>query len=966
MWRKDSEVQGFTLKHQESIAEEQATLLFYEHDQTGAQVYHLKNEDPNKTFAISFRTKPIGSTGNMHIMEHAVLNGSRKYRTKEPFMDMIQSSLQTFLNAMTYPDKTVFPVASRNDRDFLNLTDVYLDAVFHPKVLEDERIFRQEGWRREIFHEEDPITYQGVVYNEMKGAMSAPERQVYQQIQAALLPETIYAENSGGDVAAIPSLSYEDFVAYHQTSYHPSNAIIFYYGAIDEELTFAQLASFLDEYERVETDDTLPEEVVPFAEPRRVEETFDVADEEPTERKSYLALSWLVDEARTDWTRYLYQLLGDVLIQSESSPLRRALFQELKPTDLYGELIEGRQIGFSIMVKETDAALADRFAEIVQKTLRQWMDEGISKDVLDGILNAMEFGLREKHGAATKGIVFMEMLNNEATYGADPFPVFHYEQQLAALREALNEGALEDYIRTHLLENAHCVLSVHRPEAGKNRKREEETRERLAAYKESLSPEELRELIRKNEALRERQNAENTPEEKATLPLLPREELPEQKERIPREVRHHGEDVVLFHDLPTSGIHYLDLAFDLSHISLADAPYAMLVVELLGRLDTEKYDYKSLEIHESQVTGGVAMYPVVISREETDGFARTLLVSTKLLARADVDTALDVLDQEMFHTQFTDRERLAEQIRIIHSDRKMSVVPSGHAVAMARALAHINPKAAYDDQLKGLGYLTVLTRLAENLTDADVERLESVYALLFAAGHRVVNVTSHGASAEAFIARVLDYLDTVPARELEPAPVAFTPWQTSEAFTTTSDVQYNAVAAPYVMEHGLDGQRIVLASILETAILYNEIRAKGGAYGQSASFTMDGEVVMASYRDPRLDETYAVFEHVGERVEALPLSTEDLDRFIIGAVGRFDRPLTESMKGLLDLRNYLVGHDADWEDQRLREMKATTVDDIRREGARLTKAIAQATRVTIGNPQAVEGARTAFETVSRI
>lgn len=959
-------MQGFTLKHQETIAEEQATLLFYEHDKTGARVYHLKNDDPNKTFAIGFRTKPIGSTGNMHIMEHAVLNGSKKYRTKEPFMDMIQSSLQTYLNAITYPDKTIFPVASRNDQDFLNLTDVYLDAVFHPSVLQDERIFRQEGWRYEIFDAKDPITYQGVVYNEMKGAMSAPESQVSQQIMEALFPGTIYVENAGGDALAIPELSYEDFVAYHEQYYHPSNAIIFYYGAIDEEKSFAQLASFLDEYERVDTAVTMPEDVDLDAIVPRLETTFDVADEDPTERKSYLALSWLVDEARTDWRRYLYVLLDDVLIQSESSPLRRALFRELKPTDVYGELMDVKQIGFSIVVKETDPALADRFVEIVRETLSTWVREGIPQDVLDGVLNSLEFNLREKQGYPTKGIIFKGILMNEANYGQDPFPLFHYEEQLKALREALSHGAMEQYIQERFLDNPHCVLSVHRPEPGKNRRRDEKTRERLAAYKESLSSEALQELICQNEKLRERQNAEDAPEAKATLPVLSREELPEQKERVPREVRRHGEDVVLFHDLPTAGIHYLDVAFDVSHLSLADAPYAMLVAELLGRLDTDRYDYKTLEIKEKQSTGGINMAPSVVSREDADGFARKLLVSTKLLPHADVREALDVLDQQIRHTQFSDRERLAEQIRIIHADHKMSIVPAGDYYAKARALAHINPTSAYRDQLSGLGYFTVLTRLAEHLTDEDVARLETVYDLLFTGKHRVVNLTSHGAPAEEFLDHVLAYLDTLPQNEYEPVPVLFTPWEAAEAFKTTADVQYNAIAAPYVMEKGLDGQLLVLTSILENAILYNEIRAKGGAYGQAASFTMDGEVVMSSYRDPRLDDTYAVYEKVGEMVKNLSLEPEDLDRFIIGAVGQFDRPLTEALKGRMDFSEYLAGRDPEWSDRRLQEMKATTAEDIHREGDRLTRAVAQATRVTIGNAQAIDAAKTPFDTVTRI
>lgn len=957
------QIKNLSLVREAWIEEEQSTFREYVHPKTGAAIYHLANHDPDQVFSISFRTLPIGSTGNMHIMEHSVLNGSKKYRTKEPFMDLIKSSLQTFLNAMTFPDKTMYPVASRNDQDFSNLIDVYLDAVFYPNVLSDERIFRQEGWRHEIFDKKDPITIQGVVYNEMKGAMSSPESQVMHQVVAGLMPDTIYALNSGGDPAAIPALSYEEFRDFHHQYYHPSNARVFLYGDVKDAI-FEKIVGVFDAFTAADVD-TMPEQTKRLQAPVEREVFFSVAEGELTEKKSFLSIGWLVDEARTDLNRYLYHLLYDILIDSESSPIRRRLLEELGATDVFGILEDVRDIGFAIVAKDVASEQKEQFREIVLESLQTLVNNGIQREIWEGSLNTLEYQLREKNGTATKGIIHVMTLLNEENYGVDPLPLLHYEKRLGELREALENGALEAYIKERILDNPHMVLTEHRPDPGRNKRREEKLAEDLAAFKESLSDEALEALIARNEALRERQNAEDTPEEKATIPTLPREALPLEKEKIPRDLRRENDCIALFHDLPTSGIHYLDLVFDVAHIPAEEAPAIALVADLLGRLDTEKYTYQEYEIREAQSTGGITLRPMVVPVDASDAVRKKVLLLTKILAHANHEDLFDLIDQQLFHTKWDDTLRIQEQIKIIHSNFEMGVVPSGHVFAMSRALSHENAGYAYREQITGINYLRYLARLSKGLTAEDLAQLQSVYARMFRANEKIVNVTSHGAEGQAFLEKALDVVRRMPSERVEEASFTFTPAQAKEAFYTSSDVQFNAIAAPFAMEH-YDGSLLVLSRILSSGYLYNEIRAKGGAYGQMARISTEGDLTMGSYRDPRLADTYRVYQEAGRAIAETALDDVDLERYIIGAVGLFDQPMTEQQKGQTDLMSYLMERSDEFNDRILKEMKETTKEQIRAAGARLTEAVARASYVTIGNKEKVEAEAKRFDSIERL
>lgn len=957
---------GFTQIKEKAVPEEASTLHLYKHDKTGARVLHMKNDDDNKVFAIAFATPPLGSTGNCHILEHCVLNGSRKYRTKEPFMDLLKSSLQTFLNAMTYPDKTVYPIASRNEADFQNLMDLYLDAVFYPAVLEDERIFRQEGWHYKLDRAEDPLGLSGVVYNEMRGAMSSPEDQVFDAIGRALYRGTIYAENSGGDPYKIPGLSYEDFCAFHKKYYHPSNARIFLYGDIDEDATFRRLASYLDAFDKREPA-PLPADVEKPDRPQEEESLFSIDSGQDEDGQAFFSLSWLIDRARVDEGRYLYHLMEDVLVKSETSPLRRAILEELGAKDLLSEIWDFKEVGFSLVVKGVDPDKKDRFLAIVDRELRRMVEEGLDPQVLEGLLLSHEFDLREKQGMATKGILFMAMALSEAMYGADPMERIAYADKLEAVRALVKEGALEKYIRDKLLDNPHRIFQVHRPKAGLNAERDRALAQKLSDYKASLSSDEIDNVLAANRALEARQNEPDAPEAKATIPRLGREDLPEGLDAVPREVQESEEATYLRHDLPTAGITYLTLVFDLAHFPAEDLPYLTLVSDLMGRLSTEKRSYQAYEIREDLLTGGIYLSPRVYDYYESQAFTPKLQLTTKFLGLDSLEEGLDLMAEQVLETRFDEIDRIRELMAIILSSMEMGMVSDGSSVALQRASAQIFPSAAYHDRLKGLSYYLWLKDFAKTFGPEDQAKLEDVYRRLFISKDRLVNLTGQGEDLDRVQAAVDRFLARIPTEDTAPAPFDFHPEPKKLAFSLTSDVQFVAITgridpdrAPY------GGHFQVLSNIMSNSYLYTEIRAKGGAYGQGLALGSSQLAGAYTYRDPHLRRSLDIFHALPDQVAALDLSDEDLVAFIIGSVGRVDRPMTENQKGLFDLSNYLRRVDPAFYNRTLTEIKEARLEDLRALAQPLRAAWAQASVVVLGSREAIEKDKALFDEIGRI
>ncbi len=918
----------FTLIEKRYLPEEDATLYQYEHEKTKARVLHMKNKDPNKVFIIGFRTPPLGSTGNCHILEHCVLNGSRKYKTKEPFMDLLKSSLQTFLNAMTYPDRTVYPVASRNDADFANLMDLYLDAVFYPNATRDPLIFRQEGWRYEILDKDEPINYQGVVYNEMKGALSSAEDQVSDQISTQLYPSSIYGENSGGYPYQIPSLSFEAFSNYHKNYYHPSNSWTFLYGDMDEKETFQRLEEYFADFDYQDVD-SLPKKVHRYGKEQVFTEHYSLSPSEDPDKKTYLSYSWLLHEAK-DEDMLLMQLLPAVLVNSEASPLRQALLQELDCEDVYCEFSPVREPGFSIVIKNVHPDSAEKFQEIVDRKLQSFAKEGLDKDLLNGEVLSAEFSLREKGNYATKGIILGLACLSGWVYDKNPIDSLAYKDKLEALRQGAQGRLFEDFIQENFLENKHRVLMVHKPQPGLNVERDEKVRRELDAHKASLKASELDDLIDENKALLARQDSPDSAEAKETIPQLSRRDLPTHLDKTPRELVEKDGITYLYHDLPTSGIHYVDFAFDLSHVGKEDGLYLALICELVGMVDTDNYKYSDYAKKESLYTGGITTTPRLYQdmAGSRDDFSRRVILSTKFLGLDNLKDGLKLIEEQLFHSRFEDDKRIMEVIKMIQSYYQGSLVGNGHQLARARAFSSLSALDNYNQVLNGFDYYLFIKDLVKNYGPHHKKKLLENYSRLFRTQGLVVNITSDGASMKKIGQAIGDMVAAWPKDKDPAVAVSFTPFARKEAFITSTDVQFVSTAAEFSKE-AFTGDLFVLQRILSNEYLYNEVRAKGGAYGVGMTIGVSQKFATYSYRDPKLLETIAVYQKLDQAVAKLDLSDKDLDRFLIGAVGAFDQPMTERQKGLQDLTDYLINKPADLNDRLLQEMLSTSLADLK-------------------------------------
>lgn len=956
-------MKAFQLIQQKELPGERATLFLYEHNKTKAQVLYMQNEDTNKVFTIGFRTNPIGSTGNCHILEHAVLNGSRKYKTKEPFMDLIKTSLQTFLNAMTYSDRTLYPVASMNDEDFENLMDLYLDAVFFPKAVDDPLIFRQEGWRREIFDPNDPITYQGVVYNEMRGAMSSADDQVDEQIKQNLFADTIYAENSGGNPYDIPTLTYEDFRNYHKENYHPSNSRTFLYGKLDIEKALNHLDEYFSEFEFKETD-TLPKWQNVLTKPVKKTLDYSIAQSEDPTKKAYVSLSFLTGPATNDETAYLRRLLAEILINSDAADLRNALLSELGCEAVDVRISNYVQTGFSIICKHMHKEDADKVEDIVFRELKKIATGKSDPKLLEAALRQLEYDVREKGNYGTPGIIFSLRTFGDWNFDLDPMETLDVSKYLERLKEELKNGLLERYLEQYFLNSQQRVLLVHNPVPGLNRKRDEAVKDELREYKACLTEEELSALIERNQKLRKRQNTKNTPEERKTIPSLPLSALPDSPVEIPRELLEEQKYTWLFHDLATAGIQYVDIVFDMAHIALEDLGYVHLICSLLGRLDTQKRSYADLANETRLTTGSLTTTPrIFVNQKDPDTFTKTIVVSMKFLEMERLEEGLDLCYEELFLTDFSNKKRIREVLAEMLTQMKSDIVYSGNKIAADRALALRRKSSFYQDRLDGISFLSFLEKTVKEFTDERLQKLTAIHKDLFTAPKKIINITAEKKDHAELKRIIEEKLAAYPEEQQKEAHFSFTPQKRSEAYHTATDVAFVA------MGNTLDdytGELSVLANVLSMEYLYNEIRAKGGAYGAGISISGSKALATYSYMDPHIKRTVDVYNDLPKQVSELDLSDDELKGFIISSVSGLITPYSARTKGMVDLSDYLTGRDKAFYQSVLDEMKHVTVEKLQSYHTVIQDALNDASLVVLGREDAIEENIELFDSIKEL
>ncbi len=957
---------GFKLLEEKEVKEANSISRLFTHEKTGARLIYLSNKDNNKVFTIGFRTPPEDSTGVPHIIEHSVLSGSKKYRTKEPFMDLIKGSLQTFLNAMTYPDKTVYPVASRNDKDFKNLMDVYLDAVFNPRIYELEEIFMQEGWHYEITDKDDPIKYKGVVYNEMRGAYSSPESLLIESISQSLFPESIYRFSSGGDPYVIPELTHENFLKFHSKYYHPSNSYIYLYGDGDvlEDLEYID-REYLSQYDRRNINTQIK-----LQEPVKTEtiEYYPVSQDESDENKDYIALNFVLGKATDKKDNLMIDVLNDILINSTAAPVKKALLDAEIGEDILGFSSGGIQPVFSIASKNTDESRKADFEKVVYESLNDLVENGIDKKLIEATINKLEYYLREAGGNATVGILYGLTIFDNWIYDGDPLAHLEYEETLKFLREALKTDYYEEYIREHILNNKHRSLVLLKPQKGLAEEKDKILARQLEAYKASLSTDELNILIEKNKALEKFQLSEDTLEDKNTIPKLSIEDVNSKPLDIPQEV--YKEDItLLYHDLFTSGIIYFDLSFDLNHIEKNLIPYVNLLSEIIGNIDTKNYSYGDLSNEIYVNTGGINFGATVLSDRKSDKIYPQLMITSKVIREKSIKM-FELIRELITNTKLEDKKRIREIINQMKSRMEMNIYSSGHSVVKNRVTSYFSKAGKYKELLSGLDFLWFIEDLANNFderSDEILENLNKTYTLIFNKNNLIVNVTGEKEDLDLVNKHLHLIKDVLQEEVYDYREIDLKLEKLNEGILSSANVQY--VAKGYnLKELGYDytGNMAVLSTILSRDYLHNWIRAKGGAYGAGIGINVQGDISTFSYRDPNLVETLEIYDNIPEYLREVKLSKEDLTNYIIGTMNKLDPPLTASQKGRIALNRYITNaKDEDFKKQ-IDEVLSTSLEDIQSYEELLEKIMQENYLCVLGNETKIRENKEVFSNLVQL
>ncbi|MBT8042104.1 MAG: insulinase family protein [Pontiella sp.] len=962
-------MKNFELVRSEEIAELNTHAEIYRHIPTGAEILSMENDDENKCFGIAFRTPPSDSTGVAHILEHTVLCGSRKYPVKDPFVQLLKGSLQTFLNAFTYPDKTCYPVASQNLKDFHNLVDVYLDAVFHPRITPD--FFMQEGWHYELESIDAPLTFKGVVYNEMKGVYSSPDSLLMETSQQSLFPDTTYGLDSGGNPKHIPDLTHEQFKAFHESFYHPSNARIFFYGDDPVEQRFELLEEYLKEFEKIDPQSEV-ELQAPLPEPVRIEKPYAVSadDENP---KPMFTVNWLLPSPTDPERVFALTLLDHILLGTPASPLRKALIESGLGEDLTGGGIETHmiQMMFSVGLKGVESQNLGKAEALIFNTLKDLVENGIERDDIEATLNTYEFDLRENNsGGFPRGLSLWLKSLNAWIYDADAIGPIAFEGPLQSLKKhTAKEGYFEQLIREHFLDNRHRSVVTLVPDSTLAAQKELEETERLARIKAGMDERALKEIVSNTQRLLTLQATPDSEEALATIPLLHRGDLDKSIRTIDRnEVKRHGAAVVT-HDLFTNGILYLDLGLDLHGLEQEDLPYVSLLGSVLLEMGTKEQDYVSLSQRIAMKTGGIYGTPFISALENSKtGVTRFFLRSKCMIDQTG--ELLDILRDVLLSTDFSNKERFRQIVLEHKSELETAIVPRGHSAVMSRLKAHHHEAHWVSEQIGGIEALFFIRKLADMLEhdwDAVYARLEKIRQVLMRRESMLINVTVDAAAMPQVLDALDGFLEQIPAAGAFAAK-AWTPGKLpkSEALTAPTMVNYVGCAANlFDCGYEMHGSALVITRYLQTAWLWEKIRVQGGAYGGMCAFDKhSGVFTFASYRDPNLNESLQVYKATGAYLKNLKLSEDELTRALIGAIGTLDAYQLPDAKGYSSCMRYLIDY-TDAERQKLRdEVLATTQKHFNAFGETLSKAFENGSVSVLCSPEAA--AKAGLETKTRV
>jgi presequence protease len=928
---------GFELLREEYIAEINSTAQVYRHGKSGAELLSLINDDENKVFGITFRTPSTNSTGIAHIMEHSVLCGSRKYPVKEPFVELDKGSLKTFLNAFTYPDKTCYPVASQNLQDFYNLVDVYLDAVFYPLI--GPYTLKQEGWHYELDSLDGELTYKGVVFNEMKGAYSSPDGVLAEAVQHALLPDTPYGIDSGGDPVHIPELTHEQFKDFHTRFYHPSNARIYFYGNDDPQQRLAILDAYLRDFDRI----PVPSQIAlqaRFDAPRVSTKHYEVSesDEAP---KSMLTTAWLLPEPGDVELTLGFEVLNHILIGTSASPLRKVLIDSGLGEDLTGQGMEtgARQMFYSVGMKGVQQENLDAVDTLIQDTLTRLAEEGIDPDTVAASLNTVEFILRERNtGRFPRGLAIMLRSLDIWLYDGDPLALLRLEEPLENIKRRLAQGEkyFEELIRRYWLDNRHRVTVRLEPDAELAHRRAAEEKARLEKARAGMTQADLQTVMAEAEELKRRQDTPDSPEALATIPSLQLSDIDRQVRTIPAEEFAAGPSRILYHDLFTNGILYFDLGFNLHTLPAEYLPYMPLFGRALTEMGTRRSSFVQFMQRIGTYTGGIrpqTMTSAALGKKEA---AAWFFLRGKAMVPQTADL-LDLLGEALLQARLEDRERFRQMVLEEKSSLESGLVQMGSRIVNLRLKSHFDEASWAVEQYYGISQLFFLRKLIDEIDQnwpLVQQRLEDMRGILFCQDNAIVNVTLDEVHWKAVRPQVQGFLSTLPGGQSEMMRWDFTSAIVAEGEGLTIPAQVNFVGkAGSLLDagYGINGSILAILQFLNATWMWEKVRVQGGAYGGFAAFELySGVFSFLSYRDPNLLATLETYDKTVEFLRGLEIPEEELTKSIIGAIGELDAYLLPDAKGFTSLTRRLIGIDDTWRQQFRDQLLATSPKDFHR------------------------------------
>lgn len=957
---------GFRLDRIERIDEINGTAYEMKHEKSGARLIYIDSPDSNKVFNIAFRTTPHNSTGVAHIMEHSVLCGSRKFPLKEPFVELVKGSLNTFLNAMTYPDKTMYPVASKNDKDFHNLMDVYLDAVFYPRVREDAEIVMQEGWHYELENADDELTYKGVVFNEMKGVYSSPDSVLERQMMRELFPDTTYGVDSGGDPDYITDLTYEEFQEFYRVHYHPSNSYIFLYGDmnIEEQLAFLN-DEYLSHFDAIDVHTEVALQA-PFTEGKVVSYPYSVGSEEPTDNRTLHSFAYVLPDVTPEHS-LAFEVFTHALLTSPAAPLKQALVKAGIGSDVSGYYLDSiRQPMWTVQATGSNLDKQADLQRIVESTLQELCDKGLDKELLEASLNSIEFALRESDfGGRPIGLAYIIRMMDNWLYDNDPLELLHYEEALANIRKGLAGTYFEDLIRHSILNNNHKVLVSIYPERGLQERKDAEVKEHLATVKANMTSEEIEAIVEQTKRLKIRQETPDSDEALASIPLLELSDLNPNIEAVERRESKIGNTTVHFVPTFTKGINYVGLYFKLNCLTEEELFYADILSDILGRIDTSERGYEALAKDINMNLGGLSSDITAISKDgKRDEFTPLMIVRAKAL-HSKLPDLCRLINEVVQKADYSDDQRLTELVQESKAIWDNEAFRRGNSIVSQRVMAQVSAVGKFRDN-GNLGYYQKISELASNPAALPLlpEKLSEVARKIFRANNVDIMFVGEEGELEAFENLMKPLVETWDTTKLSNDVLQITRLSGNDGIVTAGKVQYVAQGGNFI-DHGFKhvGPMSVLETILRYEYLWIRIRVQGGAYGAFANFYDDGNMIFCSYRDPNLLETLDVYKELPQYLRDFTLTDREMRKYIIGTMSSLDLPMTPALRGPRAMGMYFSGAKLEDKVEFRKQVIACKPEDIVALADVVEPVLNDNHICTMGNEQKIKDAGNVFDNI---